>query len=153
MGVQGKNGLDLRTDWEEGPSDFGGFAAHNLPNFFFPGGPHGAGGGNYPRYSQFQADWIIGTIVYARDNGYAIFEPTEEQEQIWMEMIAELAPKSIFSAEHSHYYGANVQGKPRKFLLNPGGRQGLVDILEQVMSTPDYCGALETAHELVVSYE
>ena len=38
-----------------------------------------------------------------------------------MTMVETLAPLSIFSAEHSHYYGANVQGKPKKFLLNPGG--------------------------------
>lgn len=146
MGVTGRDGLDLSTDWEEGPSDFGGFAGHRLPNFFFPGGPHGAGGGNYPRYSQFQTDWILGTIVYARDHGYDVFEPTAAQEQVWMDMVAELAPKSIFSAEHSHYYGANVQGKPRKFLLNPGGRGKLEEILADVASTPDYGGALSTVN-------
>lgn len=149
MGVRGKNGLNLSTDWAEGPSDFGGFSAHNLPNFFFPGGPHGAGGGNYPRYSQFQTDWVLDTIVYARDHGFDTFEPTQTQEQSWMDMIAELAPKSMYSAEHSHYYGANVAGKPRKFLLNPGGRQALVDILAEMTSTDDYNGALRVAHELV----
>lgn len=148
MGVHGRNGLNLSVDWEEGPSDFGGFAAHDLPNFFFPGGPHGAGGGNYPRYSQFQADWIIDTLVYARDNGYDVFEPTAEQEQAWMDMVAELAPKSIFSAEHSHYYGANVQGKPRKFLLNPGGRLKLAEMLGEMSATDDYGGAFATTREL-----
>ncbi|MBO1901324.1 NAD(P)/FAD-dependent oxidoreductase [Leucobacter weissii] len=148
MGVRGKNGLDLSTDWEEGPSDFGGFSAHDLPNFFFPGGPHGAGGGNYPRYSQLQTDWILDTLVHARDHGYTVFEPTEEQEQTWMDMVADLAPKSIFSAEHSHYYGANVQGKPRKFLLNPGGRAKLVEILDELTATEDYGGALTGAREL-----
>lgn len=148
MGIKGRNGLDLSTDWEDGPSDFGGFAAHGLPNFFFPGGPHGAGGGNYPRYSQFQVDFIVNTIVYARDHGFDTFEPTAEQERGWMRMIEELSPRSIFSAEHSHYYGANVEGKARKFLLNPGGRQGLADILAQVTSTEDYNGALSTVHAL-----
>ena len=64
MGVKGRAGLDLSVDWADGPADFGGFSAHLLPNFYFPGGPHGAGGGNYPRYSQDQVDWITGTLAY-----------------------------------------------------------------------------------------
>ncbi|MBR7833127.1 NAD(P)/FAD-dependent oxidoreductase [Actinospica durhamensis] len=141
MGVRGRDGLDLSTDWEDGPSDFAGFSAHRLPNFFFPGGPHGAGGGNYPRYSQDQVDWITDTLVYAREHGFDVFEPTEAQQDAWMTMIETLAPQSIFSAEHSHYYGANVQGKVRKFLLNPGGRGKLHEILGEMTSTEDYTGA------------
>jgi cation diffusion facilitator CzcD-associated flavoprotein CzcO len=149
MGVQGREGLDLSADWEEGPSDFAGFSAHRLPNFFFPGGPHGAGGGNYPRYSQDQVDWIADAIIYARENGYDRFEPTAEQEDEWMTMIEVLAPQSIFSAAHSHYYGANVAGKARKFLLNPGGRGKLHEILDSLTATPDFGGALVASQERV----
>jgi cation diffusion facilitator CzcD-associated flavoprotein CzcO len=149
MGVVGREGLDLSTDWEDGPSDFGGFSAHRLPNFFFPGGPHGAGGGNYPRYSQDQVDWILDTLVYAREHGYEVFEPTAEQQELWMTMIETLAPLSIFSAEHSHYYGANVEGKVRKFLLNPGGRSKLHEILDEVSSTSNYGGAFSSARASV----
>lgn len=142
MGVKGTNGLDLSTDWEDGPFDFGGFSAHQLPNFFFPGGPHGAGGGNYPRYSQDQVDWITETLTYAREHGYDVFEPTAEQQESWMTMIETLAPQSIFSAEHSHYYGANVEGKVRKFLLNPGGRGKLHEMLDEMSATDNFGGAL-----------
>ncbi|MGI9825023.1 flavin-containing monooxygenase [Agromyces sp. Marseille-Q5079] len=149
MGVVGRDGLDLSTDWEDGPSDFAGFSAHRLPNFFFPGGPHGAGGGNYPRYSQDQVDWIADTLIYAREHGLDRFEPTEEQEGAWMTMVETLAPLSIFSAEHSHYYGANVQGKPKKFLLNPGGRAKLHEMLGELSSTEDYGGALASTRDRV----
>ena len=145
MGVQGRDGLDLSVDWADGPSDFGGFSAHLLPNFFFPGGPHGAGGGNYPRYAQDQVDWLTSTLTYARDHGFDTFEPTESQQEQWMTMIETLAPRSIFSPDHSHYYGANVQGKPRKFLLNPGGRGKLHELLNEMSSTDDYGGAFSRA--------
>ena len=145
MGVKGRAGLDLSVDWADGPADFGGFSAHLLPNFFFPGGPHGAGGGNYPRYSQDQVDWITGTLAYARDHGFDTFEPTQAQQEQWMTMIETLAPRSIFSPKHSHYYGANVQGKPRKFLLNPGGRGKLHEMLNSMSSTEDYGGAFSRA--------
>ncbi|MCL2582089.1 MAG: NAD(P)/FAD-dependent oxidoreductase [Streptosporangiales bacterium] len=147
MGVRGREGLDLSTDWEDGPSDFAGFSAHRLPNFFFPGGPHGAGGGNYPRYSQDQVDWITATLTYATDHGFDVFEPTAAQQEEWMTMVETLAPQSIFSAEHSHYYGANVRGKPRKFLLNPGGRGKLHEMLNQMSATENYGGAFRTASE------
>lgn len=149
MGVVGRDGLDLTTDWEDGPSDFAGFSAHRLPNFFFPGGPHGAGGGNYPRYSQDQIDWISDALVYAREHGFDRFEPTVDQEEAWMTMVATLAPLSIFSAEHSHYYGANVVGKPRKFLLNPGGRGKLHEMLGEMTATEDFGGALASTHDRV----
>jgi cation diffusion facilitator CzcD-associated flavoprotein CzcO len=145
MGVKGRDGLDLSVDWADGPSDFGGFSAHLLPNFFFPGGPHGAGGGNYPRYAQDQVDWITSTLAYARDHGFDTFEPTEAQQEQWMTMIETLAPRSIFSPAHSHYYGANVQGKPRKFLLNPGGRGKLHEMLNQMSAAGDYGGAFARA--------
>ncbi|MFT4234285.1 MAG: hypothetical protein QM607_04695, partial [Microbacterium sp.] len=149
MGVRGKNGLDLSTDWVDGPSDFGGFSAHDLPNFFFPGGPHGAGGGNYPRYVGFQVDFISDTLVYMREHGFDIFEPTQEQQDAWMNMVAELAPLTSFSAEHSHYYGANVQGKARTYLLNPGGRMKLNEVLADLTATTDYGGALGAIAEPV----
>jgi cation diffusion facilitator CzcD-associated flavoprotein CzcO len=149
MGVKGREEIDLSTDWEDGPSDFAGFSAYLLPNFFFPGGPHGAGGGNYPRYSQDQVDWITDTLSYARDHGFDIFEPTKTQQEQWMTMVETLAPRSIFSAEHSHYYGANVQGKPRKFLLNPGGRDKLHETLNEMSSTENYGGAFSRATALI----
>ncbi|MFF0815032.1 flavin-containing monooxygenase [Rhodococcus sp. NPDC003318] len=149
MGVQGREGLDLGVDWTDGPSDFGGFSAHLLPNFLFPGGPHGAGGGNYPRYSQDQVDWIMDTLIYARDHGYDVFEPTEAQQDAWMTMIETLAPQSMYSAEHSHYFGANVEGKVRKFLLNPGGRGKLHEMLAEVSSTENYGGAFSSSRERV----
>ena len=62
-----------------------------------------------------------------------------------MTMIETLAPRSVFSPEHSHYYGANVQGKPRKFLLNPGGRAKLRQMLGEMSSTEDYSGAFSRA--------
>ena len=66
-----------------------------------------------------------------------------------MTMVETLAPRSIFSAEHSHYYGANVEGKPRKFLLNPGGRAKLHEMLGEMTSTSDFNGALATSSERV----
>ncbi len=142
MGVKGRDGLDLSTDWSEGPFDWCGFAMHRLPNFFFPGGPHGAGGGNYPRYGQDQVDYITRILVDMRERGARVFEPTQAQEDEWMTMVETLAPQTTFSAKHSHYYGANVKGKPAKYLLNPGGRGKLHELVGRMIES-DYEGVLD----------
>jgi hypothetical protein len=62
-----------------------------------------------------------------------------------MTMIETLAPRSVFSPQHSHYYGANVAGKARKFLLNPGGRARFHQMLSEMSATEDYGGAFSRA--------
>lgn len=125
MGVQGVDGQRLEEFWRDGPSTYLGFMSHGYPNFFFPGGPHGAGGGNYPRYGSDQVEFIARTMAYVRDHGYDVIEATEAAQDEWMTMVETLAPSAIYSPNHSHYYGANIPGKPRRYLLNPGGRDRL----------------------------
>ncbi len=57
MGIRGRDGLALNDYWVDGPSTFLGIMCHGFPNFFFPGGPHGAAGNN-PRYAGDQSDFI-----------------------------------------------------------------------------------------------
>jgi cation diffusion facilitator CzcD-associated flavoprotein CzcO len=135
MGIRGRGGLVLTEHWADGPTDFLGFMAHGFPNFFFPGGPHGAGGGNYPRYASDQVDIITDTISYLHGHGDATLEAPQWAEDKWMAMIAEFAPLSGVSDKHSHYYGANIPGKPRKFLLNPGGRGKLHEMFDEVAAS------------------
>ena len=120
MGVQGRDGLALEKHWENGPQTFAGLMTHGFPNFFFPGGPHGAAGNN-PRYAEDQVLFIAELIEHAVSTGKDVIEVPEDVELRWNRMVEELAGYSSFG-EHSYFYGANVEGKPRRFLLNPGGR-------------------------------
>lgn len=135
MGIRGRSGMRLEEHWADGPSTYCGFMAHGVPNFFFPGGPHGAGGGNYPRYANDQVDFITDTLVYMREHGHWVIEVPRPEEDEWMDMVTTLAPMTAFSPEHSHYYGANIDGKPRKFLLNPGGRGKLQEFIAHMRDT------------------
>ncbi len=125
MGVRGRGGLSLNERWADGPTDFMGIMSHGFPNFFFPGGPHGAGSGNYPRQASDQVDFVTDTLVHMRAHGRWIIEAPLEAEEAFMAMVTELGARTAFSPNHSHYYGANVEGKVRKYLLNPGGRKHL----------------------------
>jgi cation diffusion facilitator CzcD-associated flavoprotein CzcO len=141
MGVRGRNGRALEECWADGPRTFLGLMAHGFPNFFFPGGPHGATGNN-PRYSGDQSDFIHDALVYMRDHGYSTVEATAAAEKEWTSMVNNTAATSPFAfSQSSYFYGANIPGKPIRYLLNPNGRPKLLKEMAKVVAN-DYEGFL-----------
>ncbi|MFT4191245.1 MAG: NAD(P)/FAD-dependent oxidoreductase [Comamonas sp.] len=126
MGIRGRDGLALEEAWKDGPNTFLGLQAAGFPNLFFPGGPHGAAANN-PRYNGDQIDFTMELLEHVRKSGHQIVEPTPAAEEEWTEMIRVMSAYAPFSPEHSYYYGSNIPGKPRKFLLNPAGRGALFE--------------------------
>jgi cation diffusion facilitator CzcD-associated flavoprotein CzcO len=133
MGIRGRDGLALEDYWSEGPRTFLGVQTAGFPNLFFPGGPHAAAGNN-PRYNGDQVDFVTDTIVYARDHGFDTIEVERDAEERWTRMIERGASKSNFG-EISYYFGTNIPGKPRKYLLNSGGRPKLFAVIAEVQSS------------------
>ena len=70
MGITGADGLRLADYWADGPLTYLGIMTHGFPNFFFPGGPHGAAGNN-PRYGELQVIFVQNLIDHARARGQA----------------------------------------------------------------------------------
>ncbi len=127
LGVQGRDGLRLEDYWAEGPSTYLGLMCHNFPNFFFPGGPHGAAGNN-PRYGGDQSDFIADALVYMRENGYTTIEAPQAKEDDWTSQIDAAAAKAPL-AESNYFLGVNIPGKPRRYLINPLGRPKLLELM------------------------
>ena len=121
MGIRGRDGLALEDHWADGPKTFLGIQTTGFPNFFFPGGPHAAAGNN-PRYNGDQVDFITETLVYLRDRGYDIIEVDPAAEETWTNMVDTAAEMPPSFGESSYYFGSNIPGKPRRYLLNAGGR-------------------------------
>jgi len=135
LGIRGRHGLALEKYWADGPKTFLGILTSGFPNLFFPGGPHAAAGNN-PRYNGDQVDFVTDTLIYLRDNGYDRIEVDAEAEARWTAMVDTNASTSPFG-ESSYYFGTNVPGKPRKYLLNSGGRPKLFKEMRRVVDT-DY---------------
>ncbi|HEX4492248.1 MAG TPA: NAD(P)/FAD-dependent oxidoreductase [Acidimicrobiia bacterium] len=135
MGIRGRDGVMLVDAWAEGPRTFLGVQAAGFPNLFFPGGPHAAAGNN-PRYNGDQVDFVVDTLVYAREHGYERIEVDAAAEDKWTSMVDRGAVKSSFG-ECSYYFGTNIPGKPRKYLLNSGGRPKLFSVIADVVAN-DY---------------
>ena len=112
-----------RSTGRTGPSTYLGIACRGFPNFFFPGGPHGATGNN-PRYAGDQVDFIVDALVHMRRHGDDIIEVDPAAEEAWTAMVNRYASLGPFS-EASYFFGSNIPGKPVRYLLNPGGRPKL----------------------------
>jgi cation diffusion facilitator CzcD-associated flavoprotein CzcO len=131
LGVRGRNGMALEDHWAEGPKTFLGVQTSGFPNLFFPGGPHAAAGNN-PRYNGDQVDFITETITYARDHGFDVIEVDPAAEEDWTSMVDRGASRSPSFGESSYFFGANIPGKPRKYLLNTAGRPKLFEAIGEV---------------------
>jgi cation diffusion facilitator CzcD-associated flavoprotein CzcO len=132
MGIRGRDGLELNEHWADGPTTFLGLQTRGFPNFFFPGGPHAAAGNN-PRYNGDQVDFLTDVLVHATSQGYDVVEVSAESEARWTRMVEKAAARTTFGTI-GQYVGSNIPGKPRRYLLNAGGRMKLFEIIADVVA-------------------
>ena len=138
IGITGRDGLPLAEYWADGPLTALGIMAHHFPNFFFPGGPHG-GAGNNPRYNGDQSDFIATLIDFAREHGHPVIEAPKALEDEWTTMVNEAAYTMSPFKELSYFFGSNIPGKAKAFLLNSLGRPKLLEMMEAAAKS-DYAG-------------
>ncbi len=132
MGIRGRDGLELMAHWADGPSTFLGLQTRGFPNLFFPGGPHAAAGNN-PRYNGDQVDFVTDVLVHARERGCDVVEVSAESEERWTRMVDKGAAKTTFGTI-GQYVGTNIPGKPKRYLLNTGGRPKLFEIIADTVA-------------------
>jgi cation diffusion facilitator CzcD-associated flavoprotein CzcO len=135
MGIVGRDGVALTDHWADGPTTFLGIQTAGFPNLFFPGGPHAAAGNN-PRYNGDQVDVVTDLLVAARTRGCDVVEATPEAEERWTAMIDKAAAETPFGTI-GQYVGGNIPGKPKRYLLNAGGRPKLHKEIQRAKDT-DY---------------
>jgi len=136
MGIRGRGGVALTDHWADGPRTFLGLATSGFPNLWFPGGPHAAAGNN-PRYNGDQVDAVTAILVRARERGAAVVDTDPAAEATWTDMVDRGAGRRPSFGAGSYYFGANVAGKPRRYLLNSAGRPKLFRELQKLVDT-DY---------------
>jgi cation diffusion facilitator CzcD-associated flavoprotein CzcO len=135
MGIRGRGRLALDVHWTDGPTTFLGVQTSGFPNLFFPGGPHAAAGNN-PRYNGDQVDFVSDVLVHARKCSAEVVEVAPEIEERWSTMVDRAAATTPFGTI-GQYVGGNIPGKPRRYLLNAGGRPKLFKEIARVRAT-DY---------------
>ena len=96
-------GCALEEHWADGPHTYLGIMTAGFPNFFFPGGPHGALGNN-PRYAGDQVDYVMDVLLHAREHGHDVVEVDEAAEEQWTTMMNDSSKMSSF-LDSSYFYG------------------------------------------------
>ena len=120
--VVGKGGQTVNQKWKEGARSYLGIMMAGFPNLFMTTGPTGpAALANIIRISENDVDWIAELMVHMEKNGQAAAEVTPEAEQAWMDIVANLARRSLLLKAKTWYLGANVKDKPLGLTLFTGG--------------------------------
>ncbi len=120
--VIGRDGRTVNDKWKDGARSYLGLMMEGFPNLFMTTGPNGpAALANIIRISEHDVDWIADLMVYMSKNGLAAVAPTKESEDAWMQIVYELAQRTLVSKAKTWYVGANVKDKPQGLTLFTGG--------------------------------
>ena len=120
--IRGRDGVMLRSKWAGGPETYLGLMSSGFPNMFLITGPGSPG----PLTAMVKSieqhvDWIADCLVWMRDRGHGAIDALPEHESAWMEHVQQVADGTLYPRADSWYVGANVPGKPRRFMPYLGG--------------------------------
>lgn len=131
--LRGVGGQTIQQKWAEGPKTYLGIQVAGFPNLFVLGGPHGKGGiGNAPRAIEPVHEFITHIVRAFRDQGIQRWEADPVAEKEWTEKVLEDGDKSIGASTKSFFYGDNVEGKPRVYLVYVGSLPDFADKLKEL---------------------
>ncbi|HXV01357.1 MAG TPA: NAD(P)/FAD-dependent oxidoreductase [Caulobacteraceae bacterium] len=120
--MRGRGGLSLKDKWAQGAATYLGLGIAGFPNLFTITGPFSPSVvANMPTGVEHHVDWIGECLTYMREHGLEVIEPTEEAEEAWVAHAADVASGTLYPQTNSWYVGANIPGKPRRFMVYLGG--------------------------------
>jgi cyclohexanone monooxygenase len=120
--IRGRGGLTLKDKWAEGACTYLGLGMAGFPNLFTVTGPFSPSVvANMPTGVEHHVDWIADCLAYMREHDLAVIEPTQAAEEAWVAHAGEVASATLYPQTNSWYVGANIPGKPRRFMVYLGG--------------------------------
>lgn len=115
-------GKSLREEWSYGPQTYLGLGIAGFPNMFVVTGPGSPSVfSNMVLSVEHDMEWIAGCLEYLRGKGYPSIEADPQAQEEWMDHVDEVASGTLLNKAASWYRGANVEGKPQKFMPYVGG--------------------------------
>jgi len=120
--IRGVNGETIKEHWAAGPETYLGLMVAGFPNLFLitgPGSPSVLT--NMINSIEQHVEYVARIIADLNAAQAARIEPTREAELAWTDHCDQMAAMSLFTQANSWYMGANVPGKPRRFMAYTGG--------------------------------
>jgi cation diffusion facilitator CzcD-associated flavoprotein CzcO len=127
LGIKGRGGRALAQEWEDGPQTYLGLAIAGYPNLFTITGPQSPSVlSNMPVSIEQHVEWITECIAHMRRNKLTTIEASPQAQDAWGAHVAEIVNSTLMPGTNSWYMGANIEGKPRRFMpyLGPEGVGG-----------------------------
>jgi cyclohexanone monooxygenase len=120
--ITGRGGATLSEKWADGPETYLGLVSSGFPNLFFVTGPGSPGPlSAMVKSIEQHVDWIGDCLAHLTAHGYASIDALPGHEKAWMDHVQEVASGTLYPRANSWYVGANVPGKPRRFMPYLGG--------------------------------
>ncbi|GIH68104.1 flavin-containing monooxygenase [Sphaerimonospora thailandensis] len=144
--IRGTGGASFREAWREGPVSYLGYQVPDFPNLFIVSGPGSpAVLANMVLAAEMQIDWLLKLIRHADEMGANRIEPRADAAAKWTAHVQEAADQTLFPRANSWYVGANIEGKPRTFMLYVRGLGTYAGVCDQV-AEDGYEGFVLTSH-------
>jgi cyclohexanone monooxygenase len=131
--LRGRSGVRIQDVWSDGPISYLGLGIPGFPNLFMVTGPGSPSVlSNMMVSIEQHVEWISDCIEYLESSGVALIEAAPEAAQSWTDHVDEVAGAMLYSRGNSWWKGANVPGKPVKFMPYAGGVGHYREICEEV---------------------
>lgn len=120
--IRTSDGQSLRSAWADGPQTYLGLGIAGIPNMFVVTGPGSPSVfSNMVLSIEHDVDWIADCLGWLRERGYPQIEADRAAQEAWMDHVDEVARGTLLNKAASWYRGANIAGKPQKFMPYVGG--------------------------------
>ncbi len=120
IGVEG--GARLAEAWADGARAYLGLMVAGFPNLFLltgPGSPSVLA--NMITGIEQHVEWVADCLRALRERGLTRIEAEASAEEEWVQHVDRLAHATLMPQAKSWFSGANIPGKPRRFLPYVGG--------------------------------
>ena len=120
--IRGTDGRRLHEHWAEGPRTYLGLMTSGFPNLWIVTGPGSPSVlTNMISAIEQHVEWISDCLAALRSRGHTRIEAEAAEEEAWGRHVDAVAHTTLFPQANSWYTGANIPGKPRRFLPYVGG--------------------------------
>ncbi|WP_457160211.1 flavin-containing monooxygenase [Mycobacteroides abscessus] len=133
MDISGIDGHTLKDSWADGPITYLGISVPDFPNMFIIAG---AGSPsvlcNMTVAIEQHVDWIAQCIQHLDHNKTKVFDASHQAAATWTSECHHLVDNTLLESSPSWWRGANIHGKPQKFMPFFGGFVRYAEICQNV---------------------
>ncbi len=131
--IRGRNGIQFKEKWSDGPRTYLGLAVAGFPNLFTVTGPGSPSVlSNMMTSIEQHIEWIADCMEHMEAHDLATIEASPEAEDKWMQHVNDVADDTLFFQSNTWYVGANIPGKPRVIYPYVGGVGAYRDICDNI---------------------